>query len=368
MPVREVAIAMGVGDTAVRRWVQQYKSANGLPRPSGPLTAEQLRIRELEIENRQLREDNDIPKKSVGLLCTNPQIGFGVVKHLQTKAIAVLRACRLLGVSRSGYYKSRRAPGRSVRDVREEVYVRAAFSASHETYGSRRIVRAVRSQGLSIGRYRVRKLMKRAQLTPRWRRRFVTTPNSHPNVRVGDNLLDRQFSVQHPNQTWVTDITHVVTGRGWLYLAAVLDLYSRKVVGWATATTLSSSVVIQALDRAMAQRHPPRGLIVHSDRGSQFTGGAYQHYLHRYGIRCSMSRAGNCWDNAVMERFFLSLKREWLWPQRYANQSEAAKDIARYIHLFYNPVRIHSTLGYLAPDAYEQVEAQKTRFKLSTKT
>lgn len=280
----------------------------------------------------------------------------------------VSRACRLLGVSRSGYYKFRSAPTRPIRDVREEVYVRAAFSASHNTYGSRRIVLAVRSQGLNIGRYRVRKLMRHAQLTPRWKRRFVTSPNSHLSVRVGDNLLARQFSVPQPNRSWVTDITHVGTGRGWLYLAAVLDLYSRKVIGWATSTKLGGSLVIQALDMAMAQRHPPRGLIVHSDRGSQFTGEAYQQYLRRYGIQCSMSRAGNCWDNAVMERFFLSLKREWLWPQRYANQSEAAKDIARYIHLFYNPIRMHSTLGYLAPDVYEKVEAKKSRPKLSTKT
>ena len=269
------------------------------------------------------------------------------------------RACRLLGVSRSGYYKSRRGPVRRVQDLREEIYVRAAFSASHDTYGSRRVVQAVRSQGLKIGRYRVRKLMKHAQLIPRWKRRFVTSTHSHPNARVGANLLNRQFSVQRPNQSWVTDITHVRTGRGWLYLAVVLDLYSRKVVGWASSTDLGGSVVIQALDRAISQRHPPPGLVLHSDRGSQFTSDTYQRLLYRHGIQCSMSRAGNCWDNAVMERFFLSLKCEWLWPQRYANQNEAAKDIALYIHSFYNPTRLHSTLGYLAPDVYEKVEAKK---------
>lgn len=282
-----------------------------------------------------------------------------MVKHLQTKAVAVSRACRLLGVSRSGYYKHCRQPVRRARDIREEVYVRAAFQASYETYGSRRVVLAVRNQGLQIGRYRVRTLMKQAQLTPRWKRRFVTSPNSHPALRVGANLLNRQFTVHAPNQSWVTDITHVSTGRGWLYLAAVLDLYSRKVVGWATSTKLGGSVVIQALDMAMARRRPARGLLLHSDRGSQFTGDAYQRYLYRYGIQCSMSRAGDCWDNAVMERFFLSLKREWLWPQRYANQSEATIDIARYIDRFYNPVRMHSTLGYLAPNDYEKARPKK---------
>ncbi|TCT00427.1 transposase InsO family protein [Paralcaligenes ureilyticus] len=282
-----------------------------------------------------------------------------MVTHLQTKAIAVSRTCRLLGVSRSGYYKSRSQPVRRAQDVREEVYVRAAFNASHETYGSRRVVQAVRSQGIKIGRYRVRKLMKQAQLTPRWKRRFVTPPNSHPNARVGDNLLNRQFSVPRPNQSWVTDITHVRTGRGWLYLAVVLDLYSRKVVGWATSSDLGGGVVIQALDRAISQRHPARGLVLHSDRGSQFTSDTYQRLLYRHGIQCSMSRAGNCWDNAVMERFFLSLKCEWLRPQRYANQNEAAKDIALYIHGFYNPTRLHSTLGYLAPDVYEKVGSKK---------
>jgi putative transposase len=279
-----------------------------------------------------------------------------------------VRACRLLGVSRSGFYQFRGRQIPRAKDVREQVYVRAAFAASYQTYGSRRVMHAVRARGLNIGRHRVRTLMKQAELRPRWRRRFVTTTHSNPNFRAAKNTLNRQFSVAQPDRAWVTDVTYVDTARGWLYIAAVLDLYSRKVVGWAGSPHLHAEVAVEALHRAILERHPPLGLLMHSDRGSQYTSDTYQRFLRQYGMQCSMSRSGNCWDNAVMERFFLSLKKECVWQQRYANREEAIKDIGYYINHFYNPVRLHSTLGYLAPDVYEKTQAKNTPLKLSAKT
>lgn len=276
------------------------------------------------------------------------------------KAFAVARVCRLVGVSRSGYYQWRSRRSYSPKQVREEVYVRAAFAASHQTYGSRRIVQAVRTQGLGIGRHRVRTLMKRAQLHPRWTRKFVVTTQSNSNFRAGANVLNRQFNTIKVNQAWVTDVTHISTQRGWLYLAVVLDLYSRKVVGWATSSRLLTPLVIQAVQMAIHQRHPPRGLLMHSDRGTQYTSDAYQQLLYRHGMTCSMSRSGDCWDNAVMERFFLSLKREWVWPQHYTSHAQATRSIEQYISQFYNTVRLHSTLGYVAPDTYEKTHTKPT--------
>lgn len=289
-----------------------------------------------------------------------------MVEHLQTKAVPITRACRLLSVSRSGFYQFKHRQTVRIKDVREQVYVRAAFAASHQTYGSRRVMHAVQAQGLRIGRYRVRTLMKQAHLRPHWNKRFITTAHSHPSLRAADNVLNRHFTVERPNQAWVTDITYVTTGRGFLYVAVVLDLYSRKVVGWATSKLMHTEMVVSALSMAIAQRRPARGLLIHSDRGTQYTSDMYQRFVDQHRMQCSMNRSGDCWDNAVMERFFLSLKKECLWQRHYANQAEAARDVEQYIRHFYNPVRLHSTLGYLAPDLYEQT--QKIRLKMSTKT
>ena len=278
------------------------------------------------------------------------------------------RACQVVGVSRSGYYQRQHPRPYRPRQIRDEVYVRAAFVASHQTYGSRRVMHAVRAQGLAIGRYRVRTLMKRAQLRAHGTRKFVLTTQSNPNLRAGANVLNRQFTVAQANQAWVTDVTYIDTDRGWLYLAAVLDLYSRKVVGWATSPRLLTPLVVNAIEMAIGQRHPRAGLLMHSDRGTQYTSDTYQQLLYRHGMTCSMSRSGDCWDNAVMERFFLSLKREWTWQRRYLNYTEAAQSIEQYICTFYNPVRLHSTLGYVAPDVFEKNHARKTPLKLSTKT
>jgi len=265
----------------------------------------------------------------------------------------VSRLCTLLGASRAGVYAAhqrQRTPGPA---CATRAAVRSVFEDSGRTYGSRRIRAALRSQGVNVGRYRVRRMMREQALAVRWRRKHVHTTDSRHNLPVADNVLDRQFTPSAPNRAWVCDITYVRTDTGWLYLAAVLDLYSRKIVGWATHDAMPAELVCTALQRAIAQRRPPPGLIVHSDRGSQYASHPHQQLLDRYGLTASMSRKGNCWDNAVMERFFLNLKMERLWQRRYANPMEAARDIDHYIVGFYNTRRLHSALNYRSPVEFE---------------
>ncbi|RJG00123.1 IS3 family transposase [Noviherbaspirillum saxi] len=355
--VCDVCRTMDLGETAVRRWIRQYETElNGQSGIGKPLTAEQQRIRQLEAENRQLRMDNDILKKAFGLLCPRTEMTYRLIQQLQQKAIPVTHACRILEVSRAGYYQHRQRGPRQT-DVVATVELKAVFAASGQADGSRRLVSALQAQGRTLGRYRVRRLMSEAALRPVWKRKFVHTTDSKHDLPVAENLLDRQFDVAAPNQAWTSDITYVRTRQGWLYLAAVMDLFSRKIIGWAMAPTMPTELVAAALRMALQQRKPPPGLLLHSDRGSQYASLEYQALLGRHGIRCSMSRKGNCWDNAVMERFFLNLKMERVWQRDYANHGEAQRDITEYIVSFYNGVRLHSTLGYLSPVAYERTRA-----------
>jgi putative transposase len=231
--------------------------------------------------------------------------------------------------------------------------VAAVFEASGRTYGSRRVSAALKCQGHEIGRHRARTLMKAGQMRPKWRRKFVHTTDSRHGLPVAANVLQRQFMPQLPNQAWVSDLTYIRTRSGWLYLAAVMDLYSRKIVGWAMAEAMPAQLVCDALQMAICSRCPPRGLIVHSDRGCQYASAEHAALLNRHGLVASMSRKGNCWDNAVMERFFLNLKMERVWHSDYANHHEAKGDITDYIVGFYNNVRLHSTLDYRSPNAHE---------------
>ncbi|SFU84909.1 Transposase InsO and inactivated derivatives [Nitrosomonas eutropha] len=253
---------------------------------------------------------------------------YQLVQQWQEKTVPVTQACWVLGVSRAGYYQRqhRTAPAR---DVRASAQVKAAFMASGKSYGSRRVRKELAQRGVPMGRFRVRWLMRENGLRPVWKRKFINTTDSKHAYPVAPNLLDRQFNVAQPNQAWVSDITYIRTRQGWLYLAAVMDLYSRKIIGWAMAPTMPAELVVAALQMAVQQRRPEPGLILHSDRGSQYASDAYQALLTEYSMRCSMSRKGNCWDNAVMERFFLNLKMERVWQRDYANHAEAKKDVTQ---------------------------------------
>ena len=204
-----------------------------------------------------------------------------------------------------------------------------------------------------MGIYRLRRLMRQHGLRSAWKRKYMHTTDSKHVLPISPNVLDRQFNPTRPNQAWVADITYVRMRSGWLYLAVVLDLFARKVVGWAMASDMQATLVCRALQLAIVERHPAPGLIVRSDRGSQYASAAHQALLAKHGVVGSMSRKGNCWDNAVMERFFLNSKTERIWQRDYANHAEATSDITDHIVNFYNSVRLHSTLGNLPPNAFE---------------
>ena len=279
--------------------------------------------------------------------------------------------CRLLGVSRAGYYAARARLSHPARSCAVTGPLVHAFDASDRNYGSRRLCAELREKGHVVGRHRVRTLMRINGLRSNWRRRrFVATTDSKHSRPVAENILDRRFDPERPNVAWAADITYIPTRSGWQYLAGVMDLYSRRIIGWAMAPQMPAELVCQALGMAIAQRQPPPGLIVHSDRGSQYASDVHRALLTRHELLCSMSRKGNCWDNAVMERFFLSLKRERVWLRDYANQAEAQRDLADYIVNFYNSRRLHSKLGYQSPNAFERKahEAEKNPIRVSAGT
>jgi putative transposase len=222
-------------------------------------------------------------------------VSYRLVDELQTKAIPVAQTCRLLGVSRAGFYEAKRRTAAPV-FCKASVHLRAAFMSSGQSYGSRRLVTALANSGFQLGRYKVRRLMLQAGLKPVWKRKFVHTTDSKHALPVAPNVLARQFSPSAPNLAYASDITYIRTSAGWLYLAVVLDLFSRRVVGWAMAPSMPASLVCDALRMAMQARRPAAGLVVHSDRGSQYASAQYQAMLTEHGFVCSMSRKGNCWD------------------------------------------------------------------------
>ena len=288
---------------------------------------------------------------------------YTIIDQVQQKA-SIVQACRVLQVSRAGYYAARRR-SKEPASCAASVHVKAAFVTNDRCYGSRRIVGELHAQDIVIGRYKVRRIMREAGLKPVWKRKFVNTTDSNHGLPVADNLLNRQFNPPQPNQAWVSDITYIRTKTGWLYLAAVMDLHSRKIIGWAMSPAMPAELVCRALRMALRARQPGAGLMLHSDRGAQYASHEYQALLKQHGVICSMSRRGNCWDNAVMERFFLNLKMERVWRQAYANPMEAIKDVTDYIVGFYNCQRRHSALGNLAPIAYENKFAAKQPIEVS---
>ena len=275
--------------------------------------------------------------------------------------VTVSQACRVLEVSRSSYYANVAVHKQRLAEpalCAVSVHLKAAFAASHKAYGIRRLRTAMAERGQPMGRHWVRTLMRLNGLRPVWRRKFVHTVDSKHCLAVSPNVLNRQFAQALPNQVWVADITCIRTKSGWLYLAAVLDLHSRKIVGWAMANAMPAALVCAALQMAIIQRNPASGLIVHSDRGTQYASSEHQALPAKHGLVGSMSRKGNCWLNdelgAVMERFFLNLKMERVWLKDYANHAEATNDIADYIVGFYNSIRLRSKLGNLSPNAFKR--------------
>jgi putative transposase len=280
------------------------------------------------------------------------------------KAWPIDPLCRVLGVKRNGYYRYRqrcRDQGGDGAQQRLLQTVQDIAAANDHCYGSRRLQKALGQQGYPVGRYKTRKLMKEAQVSVRYRKPYKVTTNSDHGQPVFDNRLNRQFDVAQPNQVYVADVTYIRTQQGWLYLAVVLDLYSRKVVGWSMSARMKAQLVCDALTMAIWQRRPAAGLIHHSDRGSQYASKAFRRVLDAHHIQGSMSRKGDCWDNSVAESFFGSLKQERVHWRNYQTRYEAQQDILQYITMFYNSQRLHSYLGYQSPNRYEAEFAALTK-------
>jgi transposase InsO family protein len=278
-----------------------------------------------------------------------------ITQHKNTFPISL--QCQVLGVSRQCYYHYRRntegKPANPAYQDRLE-WVKKIAIASDDTYGSRRMQRALNALGYPVSRYTARNLMEEANVQVRHRKKYKVTTNSKHKQPVFENLIQRQFEVAHPDQVYASDITYIWTQEGWLYLAVVIDLCSRKVVGWSMGTRMKAPLVCDALKMAIWQRRPAAGLIHHSDRGSQYASKAFKRLLKTHGFKGSMSRKGNCWDNAVVESFFGSLKQERVQWRHYQTRYEAQQDILNYIAIFYNNYRLHSTLDYMSPANYEK--------------
>lgn len=268
--------------------------------------------------------------------------------------IAVL--CEVLDVPRPSFYAWWKAqPGiRAQERQKLSTQLRVLHAESKGTYGAPRLQAALRRKGLHVSRKRVASLLQKMGLKGLPRIKRVRTTVADPQAAPAPNLLQRQFQVEAPNQVWVTDITYVPTREGWLYLAVIVDLYARKVVGWAVAEHMRTELCLSALRQAVALRRPPPGLIHHSDRGSQYTSQVYRAELEKHGIQISMSRKGECWDNAVAESFFGTFKTEWMPQEGWGSRAEGHQEIGHWIHHRYNAVRLHSTNQYQSPNEKEQ--------------
>ena len=285
------------------------------------------------------------------------RFGF-IAKHRAVWPVRVL--CSVLEVSPSGFYEwlGRQPSKRSVANEKLTGLIRQSFEASDRTYGSRRVWRDVLAWGERCGINRVARLMQAAGLAARRRRRRLPTDDgARPEHTIAPNLLQRDFEADAPNKKWLADFTYIWTAEGWLYVAVVLDLYSRRVVGWSMKSEMTAQLVIDALVMAVWRRGKPKELLHHSDQGSQYTSEDFQRLLSAHGITCSMSRRGDCWDNAAIESFFSSLKTERVDRKPYITRDDARADVFDYIERFYNPRRRHSVLDYVSPVQFEELAA-----------
>ena len=279
----------------------------------------------------------------------------------QSHEYAITLLCKALEVSESGYYawRGRKASQHCREDAQLAAEIQQIFLDHRQVYGSPRIHAVLQARGMHCSRKPVVRLMQQLGLSAQPKRSRKPTTKSDPHARFAPNHLNREFTAEQPNSRWVTDTKAVETSEGWLYLAVILDLFSRMVVGWAMATNEDSKLVELALRMAVARRHPEAGLLHHSDRGSEFTSDRYQAALRELGIEVSMSRTANCWDNAAMESFFATLTKECTDRTRFQSRQQARSAIFEYLECFYNPVRLHSTLHYVSPFAFEQADQSK---------
>ncbi|MFZ0393548.1 MAG: IS3 family transposase [Silvibacterium sp.] len=356
-----VARSLGVVEQTLGNWVREHragtlKGASGKPQ----VTAEQMENSRLRAELARVTMERDILGKSHGVFCEVPEMKYAFIhRHKRVWPISV--QCRVLLVSVSGYHEhlARRvhiAQRRHLSDEALLVHISAVYAENRGAYGWPRIWRQLRAQGIRVGKLRVQRLMQKHGIQARGKRKFrVATTDSKHGLPIAPNVLDRKFTVAAPNQAWVGDLTYIATEEGWLFLAVVIDLFSRKVVGWSMRQDMQRDLVIDALEMAWFKRNPGKlaGLIFHSDRGSQYASDDFREVLKEHGITPSMSRKGNCWDNACSETLFGSLKVERLYGRRFETIREAKDETISWL-LWYNRTRMHSTLNYVSPMQFEQ--------------
>ncbi|MBS0182810.1 MAG: IS3 family transposase [Nitrospira sp.] len=358
----EAARRLAISDKTLANWVFRARHGRlaGLGETRRPVTELEAEVSRLKRELAEARMERDILKKATGVLCEGAAARYALMMTLRPQyPLAIL--CRVLEVSRSGYHawRTRRPSPRTQENARLEVAIQAAHVRTRQTYGPERLQAELRDDGFPAGVGRIKRLRKKLGLRCKQVRRFTTTTDSKHSLPVAENMLDQTFVARRPNEAWVTDITYVPTAEGWLYLAGVKDLYTCEVVGHAMDARMTTNLVGWALMKALDTKRPAPGLIHHSDCGSQYCAHAYQAKLTQFGLRASMSRRGNCYDNAPMESFWGTLKNELVHHRRYETREQARREITEYIEIFYNRQRRHSRLGNRSPAAFAQEGARQ---------
>ncbi|MDI6622840.1 IS3 family transposase, partial [Acinetobacter junii] len=350
-PLAVIARKLGVGYSTLDKWVRAMNLAGTSKRQ---LTPEQQRIVELEKENRQLKEANDILKKGACVLSDrrSNQEKYTVIADLtMKKAVTISSACKYLAVSPSGYYAWRK---RRVDTAQKYKDLKAVYWYHHARLGAPSLVHDMHDLGYNLSERTVGRMLKHLGLRSKISRKYKHTTDSNHRLPTAPNLLDRQFTVTKPNRVWTTDITYIRTKEGWLYLCVMLDLFSRRIVGWQTSYRIDRQLVCDAFNYAMARQGYPKGVMVHSDQGSQYCSRDFRAILLTNGCIQSMSRKGNCWDNAVTESFFHTLKGHVVHGSVFTTRKEANAVLFEYIEIYYNRMRRHSANGWLSPEAFEQ--------------
>jgi putative transposase len=353
MSVLETSKRLSLPKSTLEQWLRVSKAGT-----LGEVGKSQRPLTEIERELAKVKRGQDGAghlKKSGRVLCQGVAGRYAVIKELRLVYYVSL-LCRLLEVTTSGYYAwvKRPRPNRQREETRLELEIRAAHKRTRQTYGPERLQRDLSDNGVVVGVHRIKRIRRKLGLRCRQKRKFKVTTDSRHSLPVAGNLLSQKFEASAPNQIWMSDITYIPTGEGWLYLAGHKDLFTGEVVGYAMAERMTKNLVSQSLLRAIAAKRPAAGLIHHSDRGSQYCAQEYTLLLDRFGMTASMSRKGNCYDNAPMESFWGMLKNEQIHHCRYETRQEAIQDITEYIEIFYNRQRKQARLRFLSPAAYER--------------
>ncbi|MCL1107776.1 MULTISPECIES: IS3 family transposase [Shewanella] len=356
--VADAAKSLGVSTSLLYNWKEKHQA---LQQGIALEESERDELKRLRRENKELRMEKEIPKKGKRLLCERNEVKFRFIKQ-QSNLFPIAQLCRVMSVSKSGYYDWHKRPANVISLETLKLYrlIRQLFKQSRGSLGNREMVKKLRKEGYQVGRYLVRKIMHRLRLKVTQRRAYkVTTQRKHSDA-VAENLLNMNFNPVSANQVWAGDVTYLKTGEGWMYLAVVMDLYSRRIVGWHIDKRMTTDLISKALMKAYNLRQPNRGLVFHSDRGSQYTSKQFSKLLSNYGIRASMGDVGACWDNAVVERFFGSLKHDWIFKVAQPTRVFMKQDVTAYMK-YYNLERLHSANGDLSP-----VEFENSQLKVSS--